>query len=119
MRRFIVTNPNLSVGRPGDVVTADQLRMTDAKLDEWVAAGFGTEVFEWTGPPLDLSHDDLVTHPEPDLDTPFDPGEHTISQVLSHLDEHPEDLDSVIALERSGKQRVTILDLAVDPVVED
>lgn len=46
MRRFIVTNPNLSVGRPGDIVTSDQLKMSDDKLDEWVAASFGIEIDE-------------------------------------------------------------------------
>jgi hypothetical protein len=44
MRRFIVMNPNLSVGRQGDIVTADQLKMTDDKLDEWVAANHGIEI---------------------------------------------------------------------------
>lgn len=45
MRRFIVTNPNLSVGRPGDIVTAEQLNMSsEAKLDEWVKAGHGVEL---------------------------------------------------------------------------
>jgi hypothetical protein len=46
MRRFIVMNPNLSVGRPGDVVTAAQLNMSDDKLDEWVAANHGIEIDE-------------------------------------------------------------------------
>lgn len=50
MRRFVVMNPNLSVGRQGDVVTADQLKMTDDKLDEWVAAHHGIEIDE-TPPP--------------------------------------------------------------------
>jgi hypothetical protein len=44
MRRFIITNPNLSVGRSGDIVTADELKMSDDKLDEWVEAGYGLEI---------------------------------------------------------------------------
>lgn len=44
MRRFIVMNPNLSVGRQGDIVTADELKMSDEKLDEWVAANHGIEI---------------------------------------------------------------------------
>lgn len=46
MRRFIVMNPNLSVGRQGDVVTADQLKMDDRGLDAWVAANHGIEIDE-------------------------------------------------------------------------
>lgn len=46
MRRFVVMNPNLSVGRQGDVVTADQLKMTDDQLDQWVAAHHGIEIDE-------------------------------------------------------------------------
>lgn len=44
MRRFIVTNPNLSVGRPGDVVSAKQLHMDDDQLARWVDAGYGVEI---------------------------------------------------------------------------
>jgi hypothetical protein len=51
MRRFIVTNPNLSVGRPGDIVTSDELKMSDDKLDEWVDAGHGIEVVTATAEP--------------------------------------------------------------------
>lgn len=51
MRQFIVTNPNLSVGRPGDIVTAEQLRMTDEKLDDWVEAGYGVEIELHTAAP--------------------------------------------------------------------
>ncbi len=61
MREFIITNPNLAVGSPGDIVTADQLKMTDDKLDEFVAAGYAVEVgavanpIEWAD---DLDDDD-------------------------------------------------------------
>ena len=50
MREFIVTNPNLSVGKPGDIVTAEQLKMSDDKLDEFVAAGHAVEVGEIADP---------------------------------------------------------------------
>ena len=50
MREFIVTNPNLSVGKPGDIVTAEQLNMSDDKLDEFVAAGHAVEVGEIANP---------------------------------------------------------------------
>lgn len=51
MRRFIVINPNLSVGKAGEVVTADQLNMSDDKLDAWVDAGHGIEVVTATAAP--------------------------------------------------------------------
>ena len=50
MREFIITNPNLSVGRPGDIVTADQLRMTDDKLDDFVAAGHALSLIHISEP---------------------------------------------------------------------
>ena len=64
MREFIITNPNLSVGRPGDIVTADQLKMADDKLDDFVAAGHAIEVgaianpIEWADDISDAWDDD-------------------------------------------------------------
>ena len=43
-RRFIIVTPHQSVGKPGTVVTASQLHMSDEKLDEWVDAGHGQEI---------------------------------------------------------------------------
>lgn len=58
MRRFIITNPNLSAGRPGDVVTADELNMSDDKLDEWVKAGLGMEIQQQKSPRRQRPADD-------------------------------------------------------------
>lgn len=42
-------------------------------------------------------------------DEVFDPADHTIDEVLAHIDEHPETLDAVAAAERAGKARTTLL----------
>ena len=75
MRRFIVINPNLSVGKPGDIVTADQLQMSDDKLDAWADAGHGIEVVTATAGPnppvitFSASSDDIEDEwPEDDDD---------------------------------------------------
>ena len=39
----------------------------------------------------------------------FDPADHTIAEVLDYLDENPDALQDVIALEASGKARSTLL----------
>lgn len=45
MRRIVVTTPGLSVGKQGAVLTAEQLGMDDDKIDEFIEAGYGTELF--------------------------------------------------------------------------
>lgn len=44
----------------------------------------------------------------------FDPAEHTVEDVLAHLEAHPDERDAVLAAERDGKARVTLL-AALDP----
>lgn len=126
MREFIITNPNLSVGRPGDIVTADQLRMTDDKLDEWVAAGFGMEVGGISDP---IAWADDLPVEEPD-DEPadaasglqgiegdpdeYDPEDHTVSEVTAYMDDFPERAYDVWQLEAAGKARSGILNHRVD-----
>lgn len=39
----------------------------------------------------------------------FDPGEHTVSEVLTYVDEYPDQLLSVYAQEEEGKHRSTLL----------
>lgn len=39
----------------------------------------------------------------------FDPGDHTIAEVLDYLDAHPDELDAVQAAEEAGQARVTLL----------
>jgi hypothetical protein len=39
----------------------------------------------------------------------FDPGAHTIADVLAYVDEHPEQVQSVYDAESDGKARTTLL----------
>lgn len=39
----------------------------------------------------------------------FDPSEHTVAEVLTYLEDHPEDHEDVIAAEKSGKNRAGIV----------
>src|SRR5262245_18946629 len=39
----------------------------------------------------------------------YDPGEHTVAEVLAYLDAHPDQHDAVLAAEAAGKGRTTIL----------
>jgi len=45
-----------------------------------------------------------------DPDEEFDPGEHTVDEVLAYAAAHPEYTDDIIAAEEAGKARVGILD---------
>jgi len=39
----------------------------------------------------------------------FDPGEHTVADVEAYLAEHPDERDAVLAAERDGKNRVSLV----------
>lgn len=122
MRRFIVTNPNLSVGKPGDVVTASQLRMTDEKLDIWVKAGSGVEIEDDSppDPPVATISDDAAISDEivveisgpaaVSFDGLYDPGDHTVAEVLSHVGDNPDQASEILSRERSGRNRSGIID---------
>ena len=45
---------------------------------------------------------------------PFTPDEHTVDDVQAHLRDHPEDAPRVVAVERAGKRRSTILGTETD-----
>lgn len=47
-------------------------------------------------------------------DTGFDPGEHTVAEVLEHLDDNPDDRDGVLEAEVSGKARKGVLEASFD-----
>ena len=55
------------------------------------------------------------TAPDPDPEPPesleetYDPAEHNVTAVLEYLDEHPEQRDEVLAMERAGRGRKGIL----------
>lgn len=48
----------------------------------------------------------------------FDPSAHTVDDVISHVEDHPDELAAVLAAEKTGKARVTLL-AALDPPVDD
>lgn len=41
--------------------------------------------------------------------TTYDPAEHSIPEINDHLAEHPEELEAVLAKEREGKDRPTLI----------
>ena len=46
--------------------------------------------------------------PPPEGDT-FDPGEHTVDEVLQYLEDNPDEVDTVLDLESEGKARKGVL----------
>lgn len=53
-----------------------------------------------------------LTRPEPKAEEPqaFDPSEHNIDDVKAHVGAHPDELDAVLAAERDGKDRSTLVE---------
>ena len=51
--------------------------------------------------------------PEPDVEYAdeegYDPGDHTVTEVIGYVEDNPQDLEEVIAAEQAGKARVTLL----------
>lgn len=39
----------------------------------------------------------------------FDPSAHSVAEVIAYADEHPDETDAILAAERDGKNRSTIL----------
>ena len=39
----------------------------------------------------------------------FDPGEHTVADVEAYISKHPDQRDAVLAAEKSGKARATLV----------
>jgi hypothetical protein len=54
------------------------------------------------------------TDPPPEGDDVFDPGAHTVADVEAYVDENPDELDAVLAAEKSGKNRVTLVEALED-----
>lgn len=40
----------------------------------------------------------------------FDPSEHNIDDVQAHVADHPDELDAILAAERDGKNRSTLIE---------
>jgi hypothetical protein len=58
---------------------------------------------------LRMSRGHTTGEPEPDPDPRFHPENHDVASVMAHLEDHPEDHDRVLAEERGGKARKSIL----------
>ena len=39
----------------------------------------------------------------------YDPDDHTVNEVLDYVDDHPDEVDAVLAAERAGKNRTTLI----------
>jgi len=62
--------------------------------------------------PHEIPEDVLEPDPtsEPPADGPYDPGEHTVDEVLAYCAEHPDEVEAIYDAEEAGKNRVTLLD---------
>ena len=67
----------------------------ESALDRLTAAGVSTEGIAAGGPAAAPA---------------FDPGDHTVGDVLAHVDANPDDLGRVLDAELGGKARKTLLD---------
>ncbi len=67
----------------------------ESALDRLTAAGVSTEGLVSGGPGAEAT---------------FDPGDHTVPDVLAHVDANPDDLGRVLDAELGGKARKTLLD---------
>jgi len=106
MRRFVVTNPNLSVGKSGSIVDADELNMNDDQLDAWCDAGYAMELYDDTaiGDTITRMADALTEVP-----TTYDPSGYSVRDVQSYVDRNPDQADAIIQAERDGKNRSGIV----------
>lgn len=59
----------------------------------------------WDGRPLVANGGDDVDA----IASKYDPGEHTVEEVLAHVEDHPDQLADVLDAEQAGKGRVTLL----------
>lgn len=92
MRSFVITMPGLSVARPGQIRSADELGMDDDQLDAFVEAGYALEVFSEEAEPPEA----------------FDPSDYTVAEVEEYLDAHPDEAEAILAAEAEGKNRTTL-----------
>lgn len=40
----------------------------------------------------------------------YDPGAHTVNEVIAYADAHPGEVDAILAAERAGKARTTLIE---------
>jgi len=95
MRSFVITMPGLSVAKPGQIRSADELDMDDDQLDAFVEAGYAQEVFS--------------EESEPRL--PADVEHFTVDAVKAWVAEHPDEAAAVLEAEQArDTARVTLVD---------
>jgi hypothetical protein len=46
---------------------------------------------------------------EPEGDGSYDPGDHTVTEVIGWVEDHPDELEEILAAEQAGKDRVTLV----------
>jgi hypothetical protein len=107
------------LGADDGVERLDSPNQQTVRADGSGAADEGTG-----GAPADRGPDDHTSRAAPGEDEPdnlepstgppavgggFDPAEHTVPEVLDHLEQHPDDADRVLGLERDGKARAGVL----------
>ena len=44
----------------------------------------------------------------------YDPSDHTVEEVRTYIEKHPDERDAIVEAEKGGKNRVTITDLSDD-----
>lgn len=71
----------------------------------------------WSGSPEQAEQDEAIAAYQAEQigggasssSSTFDPGEHTVDDVVLYVDEHPDQLDAVFNAEQAGKARSTLL----------
>lgn len=93
------------------VVTVGDAEPVEAPLDPGVAARDAT-VFESATDelPNNSVSPDAAEASTVEPDEPYDPGQHTVAEVLAYAADHPDEVDDIVAAEEAGQGRVTILD---------
>lgn len=60
--------------------------------------------------PVEPDPEPAPVEPEPAPAEAYDPGVHTVDEVLAYADAHPDEVGAIIAAEEAGKNRSTLLD---------
>lgn len=98
----------------GVLYGTDQLHVVDGPVAEPVVAPEYAARPEtvFTSATDDLPNDSNLQQTEaPDAaEGPYDPGEHTVAEVLEYAEAHPDEAEAIFTAEEAGKARSTILD---------
>jgi hypothetical protein len=97
------TQQMVAVGNQDEVMPA----AVNPAVAERPATVFESVTDDW---PNNNVTDSVPAPVEEPPDESYDPGAHTVDEVLVYVAEHPDETDAVYAAEQAGKGRVTILD---------